>query len=649
MAIADELVAVLGYEVRGEEALRRYQQSLDNLHNKLTNFAAAAGRVAAVISGAAAAGFAALGKSAISTNAQFEGYLTSMETIEGSAEKARASMDWIKEFAKKTPYELEGVTEAFIALKGYGIDPIANDALRRLGDMASAMNKPLSQAVEAFADASTFEFERLKEFGIRAKQEGDKVTFSWTENGKELSKSVKKTATDVRAFLLDVAGKRFGGAMDRQSKTFNGMMSNLKDSWTDFQRRIGEKGFFESIKSKLSDTLDQIGRLDREGKLDRWAQGLSDALTKVSNVFWALADRTAQNVEWLADNFDKLRGPLTWLGVALALLIARAFPLITLFTAIGLGVDDLFAYLQGGESYIADFISWVQKLTGVSEGVAQSLAGLVAVVATALAAAFLFAPLGTIKAFGSLLFAGLAALAPVVGAGLKAALFLLTNPVGWAVLLAGAAAGLIWYFWDELKGAWDSTSSRAVEIFTGLKDSIANIDWAGVGTSIMSAIWTGMKAVGAQIRDWFISIIPEWARKFIAGDGAGAVPSTPATPTSTGAPQVDRSLPPGQSGSTPLTTDALDAKLQAQQQEWNRVMGNLNGNLQKMVPDKAVSATITDSRQDNRQFPFTSNVTVNQTVTQATSAPGQAAQAVGQAVSGAVAGQRTQVETGPAF
>lgn len=650
MAIADELVAILAYDVRGADALKRYSQSIDTMQSKLMAFAAVAGKVGALAAGALAGGFALLGKQAISTSAQFEGYLTSMETIEGSAEKAKQSMDWIKQFAKETPYELDGVTEAFIKLKSYGIDPVANNTLRTLGDMASAMNKPLNQAVEAFADASTFEFERLKEFGIKAKQEGDNVTFSWTENNKEMSKTVKKTATDVRSFLLDVAGRRFGGAMEKQSKTFNGMMSNLTDSWSDFQRRIGEKGFFEVVKGQLSGLLDQIQRLDKEGKLDRWAQGISDALSKVANFFATIAQRTAVNIEFLLDNFEKLKTPLMIIGALLGALIAYARPVATAFVALGLAIDDLFAYLQGGESYIGDFISWIKQLTGVSDTVAQALTGLGAVVVAALASAFLFAPMGVINTFGRLLFSGLAALAPIVGAGLKAALFLLTNPVGWALLLAGAAAGLIWYFWDEFETAWNNTSSRAVEIFTNLKDLITNINWGSVGSTIMNSIWDGMKTIGGQIRDWFISIIPDWARQFIAG-GSGTAEEGPSSGriTPMNAPQADRSLPPGQAGSTPLTVDALDAKFQAQQQEWNRVMGNLNGNLQKMTPDKAVNATVTDNRQDNRQMPFTVNTTVNQTVTQAASAPGQAASATGAAVSGAVAAQRSQVEQGPAF
>lgn len=649
MAIADELIAILGYEIEGEELVRRYEQSLDRVNQRLNKFAATAGRVAGAAAATLATGFGLLGRSVTQTSAEFEVYQATLETIEGSADKARQSLDWIAEFGKTTPYDVAQVTEAFVALKAYGIDPIADDALRTLGDTASAMGKPLSQAVEAFADAATGEFERLKEFGIRAKQQGDEVTFSWTQNGEEMTRTVQKSSNEIRAFLLETMGDRFTGAMERQSKTWTGMMSNLGDTWTDFQRRIGDAGFFDNIKGKLETLLTWLGRLDQDGTLDRWAQGLSDALSKTADIFGAVAERIGQNVVFLIDNWEHLQTPMMIVGALFAILVARAFPLITLFSLLALVVDDVLAYMQGGESIIGDFIQKIQDLTGVSEGVAQAIAGLGGTVLAALAAAFLFAPGKVIKIFGRLLFTGLAALAPLILKGAAAAFALLSNPIGWAILLAGVAIGLIYYFWDEIKAAWDATKDKAIEIFSSLKDWILEIDWAGLGTDMMNAIWNGMKAVGQMIVDWFDSLIPDWARPLIdeitgndSGPGAVAVPreitSRPLT-------EEERAAFAAEREPVTLTDDAWEAKLQMQAEEWARV----NGNIERMMGDLPVDATITDARQDNREFPFESNVTINQTVTQATDAPAAAASATGTAVSNTVAGQRAEIEAEPSM
>jgi len=51
----------------------------------------------------------------------------------------------------------------------------------KLGDLASSTGKSFDQLAEAVLDAQTGEFERLKEFGIKASANGDKVTFSFKE------------------------------------------------------------------------------------------------------------------------------------------------------------------------------------------------------------------------------------------------------------------------------------------------------------------------------------------------------------------------------------------------------------------------------------------------------------------------------------
>ena len=120
-----------------------------------------AGPLAIVFGAAGLGSIGAIGTQIVGTSAQFEKFQTVLETIEGSSEKAKASMDWVADFAAKTPYELNGVTDAFVKLKAYGIDP-QTGALRSAGDAAAAMGKPLEQAVEALADAMTGENERLK-------------------------------------------------------------------------------------------------------------------------------------------------------------------------------------------------------------------------------------------------------------------------------------------------------------------------------------------------------------------------------------------------------------------------------------------------------------------------------------------------------
>lgn len=207
----------------------------------------------------------------------FETLELSLRTITGSAEEAKKAMDWITDFTATTPYELEAVADAFKKLSAYGLAP--QKYLRALGDTAAAMGKSLDQAVEMFADATTGEFERLKEFGMRAKVEGDKVTFSWLQNGQQMQKTVEKTGTAISSALGDIMQARFAGGMELLASGWAGMWSNLRDQVTLFAKAVMDAGVFDYLKGRLSEILSTLTRMTRDGSLKAMAQDIGEGIT----------------------------------------------------------------------------------------------------------------------------------------------------------------------------------------------------------------------------------------------------------------------------------------------------------------------------------------------------------------------------------
>ena len=105
----DELLVGLGFDADPAGA-HKFSASLNNVIGTI-------GKVGTVMTAvtSVAAGF--LGKSLLDTASQFEKFETQLTTIEGSSAKAKASLDWIADFAEKTPYDIAGVTDAFVKLK----------------------------------------------------------------------------------------------------------------------------------------------------------------------------------------------------------------------------------------------------------------------------------------------------------------------------------------------------------------------------------------------------------------------------------------------------------------------------------------------------------------------------------------------------
>ncbi|MGA7932479.1 MAG: hypothetical protein WCA35_02765, partial [Kovacikia sp.] len=172
-----------------------------------------------------------------SSTLQFEKFRTVLNTLYGDQAKAEAAFAGIKEFAAKTPFQLDEVVDSFLKLKNRGIEP-SNDALTKLGDFASSQSKSLGQITSALLAATTGELEQIRGFGVEASSAGDKVTFSF----KGLTQTVANTPEAVTAAILKFGElKGVAGGMEAQSKTLGGQLSNLQDATTQLATKFGDE------------------------------------------------------------------------------------------------------------------------------------------------------------------------------------------------------------------------------------------------------------------------------------------------------------------------------------------------------------------------------------------------------------------------
>lgn len=184
---------------------------------------------------------------------QFQQLNAQLETATGSAKNAATAFGELKKIAAQTPFDLAQVTTSFTKLVNYGLTP-SKQALMSYGDTASSMGKSLDQMIEAVADATTGEFERLKEFGIKAKNEGDKITFTF----RGVKESVANNAGAIEGYLIKLGEKNFGGGMARQMKTLGGAMSNFEDTWSVMMATIGEKGLGDFVEQTVRQATDSM-------------------------------------------------------------------------------------------------------------------------------------------------------------------------------------------------------------------------------------------------------------------------------------------------------------------------------------------------------------------------------------------------------
>jgi hypothetical protein len=244
---------------------------------------------------------AALGKRMLSGAGEVERYASILETVTGSAEIAAQKLAWLREFAAKTPFELPGLMEAATKLEAYGFS--AEKYMRVLGDTSAALGKDVMSAVEALADATTGEFERLKEFGIRASVEGAQVAFEYVDqSGKQQRAVVDKNNREMIASTLTaIWNDRYGGAMEKMSQTWEGMVSNMRDAFTKAMADAGQK-LLPAFKPVLEEL---IGFLEGEEFLDI-IQSLGGTLANMAPVALELFQAAKPLVGVVGQLVDKL-------------------------------------------------------------------------------------------------------------------------------------------------------------------------------------------------------------------------------------------------------------------------------------------------------------------------------------------------------
>lgn len=228
-------------------------------------------------------------------------------TATGSAEKAEIAFDAIQQFAEKTPYDLQQATEGFVKLVNLGLTP-SEKALTSYGDTASAMGKDLNQLIEAVADAATGEFERLKEFGIKAKSEGDNVSFTF----RGVTTTVKKNAAEIENYLIQLGENNFAGAMAQRMDTLDGALSNLGDSWDKLWLEISEQGIGDLIEESVRlaiDVLDELTAMIASGELQAY-------LDAIGSKFEGWGRDIATTLDIVMDLWDQFLGSEEGEGIA---------------------------------------------------------------------------------------------------------------------------------------------------------------------------------------------------------------------------------------------------------------------------------------------------------------------------------------------
>ena len=490
------------------------QQQFQNSQNKASSFWGILRRIAATL----AAGFTI--KTAIEGAGNIEQYRNTLETVLKDSDMARKKLAWASRFANKTPFETEEVVGGMTKLQSYGIegDRILKTTnrtyLEMIGDMASGMGKSFDQAIEAIADARTGELERLKEFGITKNM----IAEFGKSKGLEIFNS-KGQINDLELFnktLFEMMDSRFGGAMEKQAKTFKGGLSTISGAAKSALSTLAgvnefgdivENSPFQILRDKvIIPFANTLVRLQEDGTFTRWAENLSNIFGKIINVGGKVIDFIVKWKEVLIPLASAFTGMLVIHEVVKgigALKNAMSFTMNPYMLAIGAAITIGVLLYRNWDLIKEKLISLWKKIKGFVK------------------VFLLFSGIGLIIKLGQLLVknwdlikAKLASLWTKIKAFAKALwdigkkIFMWLSPIGLIITIGK----LIIENWDLIKAKFSELAgylyNKIIDIgnfFIGLKDKAVDVFFKLIDK--LKEVWETMKSTAASAFDFILDYV----------------------------------------------------------------------------------------------------------------------------------------------
>lgn len=293
----------------GERAGRALSESADRHGGKFEQVMIGAarriGEAFVDMSMKAVKGVEQLAQAGIEFNAKMETYQTAFTTLIGDADAAAAAIEQIRKDAASTPFDVDSLTAANQALLATGMDAgqaredvlnLANaiaatgggsaELSRMAANMQQIRNtgKATAMDIRQFANAGINIYGLLADsMGITAAEAAElDVTYE------QLTAAFDKAAQ---------TGGMYAGAMEKQSQTFNGRISTLKDNATQLAGALTEDLFSQLSGSALPMVMDWVATLLEAAQTG----GIEAAWEAAQGILTGLVDSLLENLPMMLD------------------------------------------------------------------------------------------------------------------------------------------------------------------------------------------------------------------------------------------------------------------------------------------------------------------------------------------------------------
>lgn len=497
-----------------------------------------------VLTGAIGSVTAALGAGAVAGvkyNASIETYQTSFEVMTGSAEKAAEVIDRLKKVGAETPFELSDLADTTQLLMNYGLTADeAMDKMMMLGDISQGSADKMSRIAMAYGQMSSAgkvqleDVKQMIEAGFNPLQE---ISESTGESMSSLYDRISKGTISVDEITASMEratseGGKYYQSMEKQSQTFDGMISKLKDNAQQLLGDVVQPISDSMVSTLLPAAIDSINQMANafqtqgvDGLIQAGSQVLVNLLTGIAQASPNMITTAVQVIQAFITSLNTNLPQMLSAGGQILITLAQG--IISLLPSLGQlalniilnmanaisanapqmipkAAEVLLNFAQGIISNLPKIVdAGINMLISLAMGVANALPQLIEKVPKlinefcakidSLLPKLLAAGIGVIVTLGMGIIQSIPTIIANAGEIVKAILNVITH-----LNLFSTGANIIKGLGSGIKSLFGSIGSIIKSLITKIKNPF-NIDWSSIGKNIVNGIANGIRNFAGSI------------------------------------------------------------------------------------------------------------------------------------------------------
>lgn len=231
------------------------------------------GALAGIITGAFLTGVANVTKGN-------EKIIASFNAITDDSAQARVAFEEFNGLSRNMTQSFDEITQSVLTLGKTGIKP-TTDMISMLGSIADGTGKRLSTVTESVSNAIMGELGGLKNLGIVAVKEGEKLRVTFKGN----SQLIENNAESIKGYIQGIAKSDFAGITEQQMNGLTGAFKRIGDAWGDFLFSFGDSGLGDVIKEGVLLAVDLLDGLSKFINENEWFTAITSDLASMLKNF----------------------------------------------------------------------------------------------------------------------------------------------------------------------------------------------------------------------------------------------------------------------------------------------------------------------------------------------------------------------------